>query len=217
MMHQKKHITISKEELGGLPAARFKGNIHVVDNGVDITPAIDFLSRHPLVGFDTETKPTFRKGEMHNVALLQISTGEDCFLFRLNLTGLTPEIAEFLENPAITKIGLSLHDDFHNLRKLRDSLSPGGFIDLQTYVNDFNITDKSLTKIYAILFGKRISKGQRLTNWEAESLSPAQQDYAALDAQACLDIYDYLRSGAFKPELSKYLRDCDLTNDNPNL
>lgn len=214
MMMHRKQITISKQELGILPPARFNGNIHVVDNDVDIAPAIDYLSHHNLVGFDTETKPSFRKGEQHSVALLQLSTQKDCFLFRLNRTGLTEQIASFLENPEITKIGLSLHDDFHNLRKLRDTLTPGGFIDLQTYVNDFHIADKSLTKIYAILFGQRICKGQRLTNWEAETLTPSQQDYAALDAQACLDIFEYLRSGEFKPELSQYL--CDVSNESEN-
>lgn len=114
-----------------------------------------------------------------------------------------PEVKAMLENPNITKIGLSIHDDFHNLHKIFD-LSPAGFIDLQNYVKDFKIADNSLSKIYAVLFDRRISKGQRLTNWEASSLTPNQQIYASLDARACLEIYDFLEKGEFDPASSPY-------------
>jgi ribonuclease D len=109
-----------------------------------------------------------------------------------------------LEDENIIKIGLSVHDDFNVMRRTCE-IEPKGFIDLQTYVKQFHISDISLQKIYAILFGERISKNQRLTNWEAEALTEGQQQYAAIDAWACLKIYYYLRSGAFKPTESPYV------------
>lgn len=197
------HIKISKEELAALPAAEYKGTVKVIDTEAGAIEAAALLGKEIVVGFDTETKPSFKKGQSNNVSLLQISTHDTCYLFRLNLIGLMPEVKAILENPDITKIGLSIHDDFHNLHKIFD-LSPAGFIDLQNYVKDFKIADNSLSKIYAVLFDRRISKGQRLTNWEASSLTPNQQIYASLDARACLEIYDFLEKGEFDPASSPY-------------
>lgn len=188
-----------------MPAASFGGKIHVVDSEEAADRAAEMLGAERVIGFDTETKPSFKRGQTNNVALLQLSTHSDCFLFRLNRIGLSPSVKSLLENPGITKVGVSIHDDFHNLHKIYD-LSPDGFIDLQTYVKEFRIADNSLSRIYGILFGQRISKGQRLTNWEAAELSPGQRDYAALDAFACIQIYDLLCSGSFDPEKSPYYR-----------
>ena len=134
---------------------------------------------------------------------MQISTLDRCFLFRLNKIGISDELKAFLENPGITKIGLSIHDDFNALHRSSE-VACKGFIDLQQYVKPFGITDISLQKIYAIIFGERISKSQRLTNWEADTLTPGQQSYAALDAWACLKIYEHLRDGGFHPAESPY-------------
>ena len=153
--------------------------------------AMRYLMDQPVVGFDTETRPNFRKGDNHKVALMQLSTPDICFLIRLNRLGIFPELKEFLESPKVTKIGLSTKDDFHMLNSLAP-IEPRGFIELQSLVKDYGIGEASLTKVYALLFGKRISKGQRLTNWEAVELTPAQQHYAALDAYACLRIYNQL-------------------------
>ena len=114
-----------------------------------------------------------------------------------------PEITAFMENPEITKIGLSLKDDFHNLHKISE-FNPEGFIELQQMVRDYRISDSSLQKIYGILFDQRISKGQRLSNWEASELTEAQQRYAAIDAWACLEIYNRLSTGEFDPVESPY-------------
>lgn len=146
-----------------------------------------------MVGIDTETRPSFVKGQTHKVALLQVSTREICFLFRLNMIGMPDSLVNFLENPAIIKVGLSLKDDFMALHKRAD-FSQQSFVELQEYVNAFGIQDKSLQKIYAILFGKKISKSQRLTNWEADVLSDAQKRYAATDAWACYNIYELLKT-----------------------
>lgn len=197
-------ITISKEQLSKLPTASFSGSIRLIDQPEKISEAINDLKSAKIIGFDTETRPSFKKGHLYTVSLLQLSTLTTCYLFRLNRIGLHPELIKLLEDESYLKVGLSIHDDFHSLRRIAP-LEPAGFIDLQQYVKPYLISDNSLSKIYAILFGERISKGQRLTNWEAEHLTSAQQSYAALDALACIKIYNHLNNGAFYPYTSPYL------------
>lgn len=184
-------LTISKQQIAELDKVVFKGEIFVVDHLAQVKEAVDHLSSNIVVGFDTETKPAFKRGQINNVALLQLATEEECFLFRLNKIGYPKEIENFMCDINVKKIGLSLRDDFAALRK-RTGGKPENFIDLQLFVDKFDIEDSSLQKIYAILFGQKISKSQRLSNWEAAVLSPAQQSYAAIDAWACLHIYNHL-------------------------
>lgn len=198
------NLSIPKDTLAQMVPAEFKGKIHVIENVSDARAALRYLSRCPIVGFDTETRPSFRKGCTFKVSLIQISTDDNCFLFRINKIGFMEPLREFLESETVVKVGLSVKDDFHGLHKIAE-FEPAGFIELQDYVHQFGITDASLTKIYGIVFGQRISKGQRLTNWEAAELTVPQQHYAALDAWACLNIYRYLSSGAFRPEDSPYI------------
>lgn len=198
------NISISKEQLSKLPPAHFDGDICVIQNEEQIADAIAKLRENKIIGFDTETRPSFKKGYSNTVSLIQLSTRDTCYLFRINKTGLTQPIIDLIEDPEILKIGLSTHDDFHNLNKIA-KIEPQGFIDLQSYVKQFKIADNSLSRIYGIVFGQRISKGQRLTNWEADELTLPQQSYAALDAIACIKLYDYLSSGKFNPETSPYL------------
>mgnify|MGYP001775292348 FL=1 len=197
-------ITITKEQLATLDRVSFNGNIHIVDTLPKLDMAITKLKEHNTLGFDTETRPSFKKGISHSVALMQISTLTDCYLIRINKIGMPSTLRMFLEDGTITKVGLSLKDDFGVIHKGYDA-EMSGFVDLQKIVPTFNIADASLQKIYAILFDKRISKGQRLSNWEADTLSGAQQEYAAIDAWACLKIYQYLNSGNFIPTESKYV------------
>ena len=166
--------------------------------------AVNALRKEKLVGFDSETRPAFFKGKTNQVALLQISSLEDCFLFRTNKIGIPEKLKQFIEDESIKKIGLSLNNDFNAMGRFAD-ITPRGFIDIQSLVKEYDIVDQSLQRIYAILFGKKISKSQRLSNWEAPTLTPAQQQYAAIDAHACLEIYNYLESGKFNPELSPYI------------
>jgi len=184
-------LTITKEQIAELPVEKFMGRIVVVDHEEKIADALNYLSVQQALGFDTETKPAFKRGQVHKVALLQLATREACFLFRLNKIGYPDELEAIMVNPAIRKIGLSLRDDFAAINK-RSARKPENFIDLQVFVDKFGIEDNSLQKIYAILFGKKISKSQRLSNWEAPELTLAQQSYAAIDAWACLRIYDHL-------------------------
>lgn len=183
---------ISKQQVAEMPKENFPGRIFVVYTEADARKAVKYLNTHSIVGVDTETRPSFRRGKMHNVALLQISTHDTCFLFRLNHLGLPDFLDEFLRNNVL-KVGLSLRDDFAMLRKRNQGdLREGNWVELQDYVPRFGIEEKSLQKIYALLFGKKISKAQRLSNWEAEVLTEAQQLYAATDAWACVEIYNYL-------------------------
>ncbi|MDE6683370.1 MAG: 3'-5' exonuclease domain-containing protein 2 [Muribaculaceae bacterium] len=204
-MEAKRAATITKQELSALPMVTYAGSIFLIDSEEKALEAAETLRREKILGFDTETKPSFKRGQTNNVALLQLSTHSSTFLIRLNHIGLPDPIKSVLEDEGILKIGVSIHDDFHNLNKLYD-LSPAGFIDLQSFVKDFGIADNSLARIYAILFGMRISKGQRLTNWEADELTIHQQAYAALDALACVEIYEHLIEGKFNAVNSEYYR-----------
>lgn len=199
-------VKISKEELALLPTEKFAGEIVVVDSPEVAEEIVKELREAPVVGFDTETKPTFQKGQYNKVALLQLSTLAKSFLIRLSKIGLPKGIKDFLEDEGQRKVGLSIKDDFHSLAKL-GPFKPAGFVDLQDFVKNFMISDCSLTKIHGIVLGKRISKSQQLTNWEAANLTPRQQEYAALDALACVNIYNRLLSGEFVAENSPYYKE----------
>lgn len=185
--------TIAKQEVSTLPVAAFGGRIVTIQTEADTDKAVAYLMNYSMVGVDTETRPSFVSGRNHKVALLQVSTDEVCFLFRLNYIGLPASLQRFLEDKRVMKIGLSLKDDFGALHK-RSDFEPGAFLELQQYVGEFGIDDKSLQRVYAILFGQRISKAQRLSNWEADVLNDKQKLYAATDAWACLKIYEYVES-----------------------
>lgn len=196
-------LSITKDELTELPMVQYSAGATIIDSKIHLDSAVEHLAKARIIGFDTETRPSFRKGQSFKVSLLQLASPDRCFLFRLNKIGLHPSLKQLLENPNQLKVGVSLKDDFNSLHKI-SSLTPAGFIDLQQYVKQFGILDNSLSRIYAILFGQRISKNQRLTNWEADRLTQAQINYAAFDAISCIRIYDFLESGCFAPENSPY-------------
>lgn len=197
-------LSITKEQLAEFLPVHFPGKITIIDLENDIPNAIAKIKESAIVGIDTETRPAFKKGVIHSVALMQISTHDECFLFRINKIGLGDILKEFLEDESIIKVGLSLQDDLRALRKSID-FTARGFIDLQGFVKKYSIMDNSLQKIYGLIFGEKISKGQRLSNWEVQELSPHQMSYAAIDAWACLMIYDELLSERFDPTASPYI------------
>ena len=182
---------IAKADIAAMPADLFAGRIIVIHSLADVEKAVSYLRKFPLLGIDTETRPSFAKGKTYEVALLQISTEDTCFLFRLNYIGIPDVLVDLLQDERLMKVGLSLKDDIHSLQR-KHSLEPAGFLDLQQYVKQLGIDAQSLQKIYALLFGKKISKSQRLTNWEADVLTDRQKAYAATDAWACIRIYKYL-------------------------
>lgn len=192
-----------------MPTAAYTGNCIVVSDEAQAVAAVEALRLSGCVlGFDTETRPSFQKGVSYRVSLVQLSAGRTCFLFRLHrLRGLCPPLKGLLEDPEVVKVGLSTHDDFVNLRKWDETLRPRGFIEIQHIVRRCGIEEMSLAKIYALLFHKKLSKRQRLTNWEAESLTDKQMAYASLDAAACVEIYDEVQRlvalGAVRPAASR--------------
>lgn len=153
-----------------------------------VEAAVAELRHECLIGFDTETRPSFTKGIRHNISLLQLATRTTAYLFRLQMIGLNETLKALLEDPTVVKVGLSTHDDFRSLQRWMPC-APKGFIELQHYVKAFGIEEMSLQKIFAIVFNERISKTQQLSNWEINPLTPAQCKYAAIDAWACLFIY----------------------------
>ena len=184
--------TITKAEIAQMPIVQFPGRIFVIYTETDAEKAVAYLKSQQIVGVDTETRPSFKRGSSHKVALLQIATTDTCFLFRLNQIGMPAILQDFLMGDTL-KIGLSLKDDFMMLSRRKEvHAEEGNWIELQDYVGRFGIEDRSLQKIFANLFGKKISKAQRLSNWEAESLSDSQINYAATDAWACVEIYNCL-------------------------
>lgn len=179
-----------KEAINGLERALFQGRIEVVQSLYEAERAVKYLLSQPILGFDTETKPQFQRGHTSLVALLQVSSKDVCFLFRLNVLGLPDCIKRLLSDEGETlKIGLSWHDDLCGLRR-RGEFRPGTFIEIQQIAKDMGLHDLSLQKLYANLMGKRISKTQRLSNWEADRLTDAQKQYAATDAWACIQLYE---------------------------
>lgn len=190
-----------KSDIVALPRAVFDGRIFVINTEAEAEKAVAYLLGQDILGVDTETRPYFKKGQRHNVALLQVSTHDTCFLFRLNLIGMPPAIIRLLEDINIPKIGLSLHDDILSLHKRAD-FTPGNFIDLQQHVGELGVKDLSLQKLYANFFHQKISKTVRLSNWETDVLSDSQKTYAATDAWACIKIYEELmrleRTGDYK-------------------
>ena len=189
---------ITNEEIELYELSWFRGEIVLVD---DITGFYDVLPRllkARILGFDTETKPSFRKGRKNNVSLIQLATEDLACLIRINRIGLPPELAAILSDPGVLKAGVAVHDDIKYLRKV-NGFSPSGFVDLQKFVKDYGIESSGLKKLTAIILGFRISKRQQVTDWEAETLSEAQLIYAATDAWVCQKIYKKLINGNIAP------------------
>ena len=191
LMKKKIYNKFPKADIASLPVVHFEGRIVVVVSEREAERAVRFLLSQPILGIDTETRPSFRRGDMHQVALLQVSAHDICFLFRLNYLGDSPAVCRLLEDKKVPKVGLSLRDDMMQLHRLMD-FEEGLFIDLQNHVREIGIEDMSLQKLYANFFGQKISKRQQLTNWEHDVLSEKQKLYAATDAWTCIMLYEEL-------------------------
>ena len=179
---------VDKKTIADFPRVSFPGKIIVVLSESEAERAVDYLLAQPVLGFDTETRPSFKKGVRHKCSLLQVSTADCCFLFRLNYIGLCPAVRRLLEDTTVTKVGLAWCNDAHGLRELGE-FNMGTFVDLQDMARKIGIEDQSLMKLYANVFGERISKREQLTNWERDVLEESQKRYAAIDAWACVRLY----------------------------
>ncbi|NMC41476.1 MAG: 3'-5' exonuclease domain-containing protein 2 [Bacteroidales bacterium] len=188
---------ISKEDLGNYRVEAFDGKIYVIDSLKNLDHAMDLISNRRLLGFDTETKPSFRKGKRNKVALLQVAFDNTALLFRINRIGLPDPLISVLSNPEIIKVGVAVHDDIRILQNIKN-FNPAGFVDLQKMAKEYGIESMSLKKLSAIVLGFRISKSQQVTDWNADVLSEAQMKYASTDAWVSYEIYRKLISGQQK-------------------
>lgn len=180
---------VDKKTIATFPTVSFPGRIVVVLSATEAERAVDYLLSQPVLGFDTETRPSFKKGVHHKCSLLQVATGNCCFLFRLNYIGMCPAVKRLLEDNTVTKVGLAWKNDALGLHQLGE-FQMGEFVDLQDMAHQLGIEDQSLMKLYANVFGERISKRQQLTNWERDVLEESQKRYAAIDAWACVRLYE---------------------------
>ena len=182
---------LTKEHIKTLPVSSFEGKIHLITEINDVSDAIKILRKHPVLGFDTETRPVFRKGVQHDISLLQLSTSKEAFLFRLNHLGFPNELVEILEDSSILKVGIAILDDVRGLQKL-SNFEPEGFIELADIASDLGIVTCGLRNLAAIFLGVRITKKAQLTNWERPVINSKQSLYAATDAWICLKMYFFL-------------------------
>lgn len=182
---------IDNEHMALLPLGEFPGEIIIVEHLSDLAAACNDLMAQSVIGFDTETRPSFTAGVVNRVALLQLSTPERCYLFRLCSMRLDKAIIKILEDKKIVKIGAAVRDDIKALQGLR-RFKAESFVDLQTIIEQWGVKEKSVRKMSAVVLGLRVSKAQRLSNWEAVTLTRQQQLYAATDAWICAQIYDRL-------------------------
>lgn len=182
---------ISTEEVNALPMKAYEGPIVLVDAIEKVQEAVNEIRRYKVVGFDTESKPAFKKGESYPIALLQFATPSKVYLFRVNKIGLPASINNLLADGGLIKLGIALHDDIKDLLKLGVS-NPQGFVDIHSLIKDRGVINTGLRKLAAMILGFRISKSQQTSNWENEVLNERQQVYAATDAWVCLKIYEKL-------------------------
>jgi ribonuclease D len=194
MENNKYQETISVDELSEFELSWFKGEIVLVEELSTFYKVFPRLQGEDLLGFDTETKPTFKKGRKNKVSLIQLSTGSLACLFRINKLGIPDELISLLSDPGVIKAGVAVHDDIRFLKSVK-KFEPSGFVDLQGFVKDFGIQSSGLKKLAAIVLGFRISKRQQVTDWEAIQLTEAQEIYAATDAWVCHQIYRKLTNG----------------------
>ncbi len=187
---------MTKEAVNELPIQRYEGKIVIVANEAQMEEALREIAQSPIVGFDTETKPAFRKGEYNSVSLLQIATDYAVYLFRLNLIGFPKELAAIFENSSILKTGISIRDDIKEMEKVRD-FEPRSVLELNSVAQELGVKHAGVRRLAAIFLGVRISKAQQTTNWEREVLTPQQLVYAATDAWVCLEIYRKLENWGY--------------------
>ena len=192
--------SITPKELEKIDFATCPGKIIVIDSvGAEFNRAIAYLREQKVIGFDTETRPTFSPDQpRYSVSLLQLSGPDKSFLFRINKIGMHRRLCNLLSSAKVIKVGAAIHDDIRGLQKHRDFV-PAGFVDLQKIVWEWGIRDKAVKKMAAIILGIRISKTQQLSNWEAEKLSESQCKYAATDAWVCREMYMKLQSEPKNP------------------
>lgn len=188
--------SISNPEINELELRSYEGSITIIENRSDLPHALSRIKQHDFIGFDTETKPTFKKGEVNDVSLIQLAIPDEVILIRINKTGITNGLIDLFESTRVKKIGVALRDDIKDLQRLR-SFEAVNFIELNHLVKDIGIESNGLRKLTAIILGFRISKSAQTSNWENHELLPKQKIYAATDAWVCFEMYQKLLSRGF--------------------
>ena len=185
-------VSITAEEINNLPLRTFEGKTSVISNPEHLGKIVREIESHDVVGFDTETRPSFKKGQTFQVSLLQLAIPNKVFLIRLNHTGVTPELAALFSNPRIAKAGVGIRDDLKALQKLR-TFEPVSCYDLSTLAKEAGLQVESVKKLTALLLGFRISKSAQTSNWEVATFTQKQIEYAATDAWVCLELFEKLK------------------------
>jgi ribonuclease D len=185
-------INITPEEINSLPLKTFEGKTAVISDADKLPKIIAEIARHEVVGFDTETRPSFKKGQVYKVSLLQLAIPKKVFLIRINHTGVTEEIASLFSNPSVVKAGVGIRDDIKALQKI-SPFEPTSVVDLSTLAKQAGLHVESVKKLTALLLGFRISKSAQTSNWEVATFTQKQIEYAATDAWVCLELYEKLK------------------------
>jgi len=184
--------TLTKEQINELPLMAYEGKPILLLDTSRMEQCLNDLSKCDLVGFDTETRPSFKKGEVHPVAMVQIACDKNVYLFRIHHCGFIPALADFLGNNAVTKVGIGIREDLKSLKQMRP-FSSESFVDLSVLGQKIGISHPSVRYMSAHFLGGRISKSQRVSNWAAPQLRDQQIKYAATDAWVCLMIYQKMK------------------------
>lgn len=180
--------SISHEEIQTLPLHAFKGKVSVITEPEKLSKSLKEITKLTHLGFDTETRPAFVKGQRYQVALMQLASEERVWLIRLQQTGFIPELVEFLQDHTVQKVGVGLRDDLIALQR-QQKFTPGGFVELTQLTKQVGVEVESVKKLTGLLLGFRISKSAQTSNWEALTLTEKQIEYAATDAWVCLQMY----------------------------
>ena len=190
-LHNPQKLSISREEINDLPLRSFDGKVVLVNQVKALPKVFKEIKQHDVVGFDTETRPSFHKGQRYAVSLIQLALPKKVFLLRIKNTNITEDIIECFEDYSTIKTGVGIHDDIKALQKIK-RFQPEGFLDLAPVAKRAGFQVESIKKLAGLLLGFRISKSAQTSNWDAEQLNEKQISYAATDAWVCLAVYNKL-------------------------
>lgn len=182
---------ITKQQVNELPLQRYEGKVIVVSTQEQLDVALQELNKATVIGFDTESKPTFRKGDYNPVAMIQMAVPGKVYLIRINLTGFTPELQALFANEKVIKAGISIRDDIKEMQR-QAHFEPANVVELNDIAKEAGVKNIGVRSLAGIFLEIRISKGQQTSNWSRETLSEGQIAYAATDAWVCLEIYQKL-------------------------
>ena len=185
--------SITKAELNELELNKYTGEIVLVDQEEDVQAAVSEIIEDDLVGIDTEARPAFKRGQYNPLALIQIATSKRVFLFRTNKVGFPQPLRDIFNNADILKVGIALLDDVRDMQKLGD-VDPQSMFDLNVYAPSLGFENIGARNLTAMILGFRISKSQQTSDWQADTLSIQQMEYAATDAWICREIYNELKT-----------------------